>query len=73
MESEVTVEVHGDRIVVKLPGTEFAVSYHRTDVGISQSPVMAINHCAFVPRDKFETIAWEAALRKAQELGWIIP
>lgn len=73
MEFEVTIEVQGERIMATLPGTEFAIVFRRTCEGLSQLPVMSTDRNAPCSNDKFEKIAWEAAFKKAQELGWVTP
>ena len=69
---KIAIEVQGERIIATLPGTDFATSYHRTANGISQDPgMLGRDGCGSISRDEFETAAWEAAMKKAQELGWV--
>jgi hypothetical protein len=68
------VEVQGKSIVVTMPGTSFAVTYEidagnrtlvltRTWLGPSTtSPIIA----------QFRTRAYQAAVDRARELGWIV-
>ena len=65
------VEVHGERISVSLPGTNFRTLYLRYERGLAESPVMARDSHADIPREKFERVAWAAATEKAKQLGWI--
>jgi hypothetical protein len=68
---EVAIEARGERIVATLRGTDFATAYRRTADWIAQSEVTMADRHASVPHDDFEKLAWEAALQKARELGWI--
>jgi hypothetical protein len=33
---------------------------------------MMVDKDAPIPREQFEALAWEAAIEKARELGWIV-
>jgi hypothetical protein len=71
--SDIAIEVDGDRIVATLPGTSFSASYFRPPEGdaLVQGPGTMDDSASPLSRDEFETLAWEAAERKARELGWI--
>jgi hypothetical protein len=71
--SDILIKVDGDRIIATLPGTSFSASYFRPPEGdaLVQGPGTMNDSASPVPRDQFETRAWEAAKRKARELGWI--
>jgi hypothetical protein len=39
--------------------------------GLTQTEYMSNDKSAAIPRREFEAMAWEAALAKAREFGWI--
>jgi hypothetical protein len=71
----VTVEVGGDVIVVKMPGTRFSITYEKTEenrlVANSFHAPKSPDQTHKVPFPKFLSLAWKAANEKARELGWI--
>jgi hypothetical protein len=69
---EVRIAVDGERITVTMPGTNFAVDFFKRPdgKGIVQSEITETDSTTRISRHDFETVAWEAANRKARELGW---
>ena len=68
------VEVQNDRILVRVTGTSYFVSYHKP----TDSPQLLPNnlplrddHRAPMGRLEFIASAWRLANDKARELGWI--
>jgi hypothetical protein len=61
------------RIVVSMPGTSFRGAYLRsvTEPGLPRASFLDVDRGASISRKKFEALAWEAAIAKARELGWI--
>ena len=72
---KVTVEVGGDVLVVKMPGTPFSITYEKTEenrlVASSFHAPKSLDQTRKVPFPKFLSLAWTAANEKARELGWI--
>ena len=72
---KVTVKVDGDVLVVTMPGTDFRITYEKTD----ENRLVASNFHARHPLDerrrvsfpKFLGLAWTAANDKAKEIGWL--
>jgi hypothetical protein len=67
------VEVEGDNIIIRLSGTQFMVTYRRSN----EPPSLTANSDwtddpdASVSFGEFRARAWIAATNKARELGWI--
>ena len=61
------------RIVVSMRGTSFRAAYSRnaTGPGLSQFEILEADRGASISRKEFEALAWEVAIAKARELGWI--
>jgi hypothetical protein len=72
---KVDVKVAGDVLVVTMPGTDFRITYEKTD----QNRLVASNFHARQHLDerrrvsfpKFLGLAWTAANDKAKEIGWL--
>jgi hypothetical protein len=73
-EAGITAEIDGPQIVVRMLGTSFRATYFRSpdQQAILQSVLVADDSSATISRQEFETLGWEAALRKARELGWAV-
>jgi hypothetical protein len=71
--TKVHVDVKGDRIIATLPGTAYSVAFYKQSdaPALRQSAGAMDDSTAALSRRAFETLAWEAADRKARELGWI--
>jgi hypothetical protein len=71
--SQLKVEAEGQSIVVSLPGSSFQTTYVKSPKapGLRQTEYMIDDKAAPMPRREFESMAWEAALAKAREFGWI--
>ncbi|MGZ9204613.1 MAG: hypothetical protein ACXW37_11390 [Nitrospira sp.] len=69
----VTVEVREKLIIVTKPGTDFAVTYEmREDADhIVMTQTWMPSHVASPTNSEFRTLAFQAAVDKARELGWI--
>jgi hypothetical protein len=67
-----THAMHG-RIIVSMPGTSFRAAYFRsvTEPGLTPCEFLDVDRGASISRKEFEALAWEAAIAKARELGWI--
>jgi hypothetical protein len=61
------------RIIVSMAGTSFRAAYFRsvTEPGLTRCEFLEVDRAASMSREEFEALAWEAALAKARELGWI--
>jgi hypothetical protein len=74
--SDVHVEVHGDDIIVTLPGTSYVVTYYRAAAFpqqlITKSHSGHEEQQASMTQAEFYARAWRAANDKASELGWIV-
>lgn len=70
---EVLLEVGSDQITARIRGTAFCAVYYREEagMGLSQSKAITKDSSAGISTKEFEKLAWEAALKKARELGWI--
>ena len=74
-EVNLSVEVHGDDIVVTLPGTSYVVTYYRAAAFPQQ--LLTKSHSgredegAPMTQAEFHARAWKAASHKARALGWI--
>ena len=69
--AEINVEVRANRIVGTKSGTEFSVTYEKRDDANN-----IIMTCTWVPSNmasEFRAQAFQAALIKARELGWVGP
>jgi hypothetical protein len=72
--TELDVEVHGDEMIVTLPGTNYVATYYRA------TPRELLAKCnsgqeadgALMTQAEFHGRAWAAANDKARELGWIV-
>ncbi len=71
--SEIVVSVDGYQLIATLPGTSFVAAYHKqpNGEGIVQGEATMDDSAARISRRDFEDLAWDAANRKARELGWI--
>jgi hypothetical protein len=72
--SELRVELKGDQLVVSKPGTGFEATYTKVE---GQPDLLLIAESLDPDADraakfKFRAGAFEAAMRKARELGWIV-
>jgi hypothetical protein len=71
-----SIEVHGNEIVVSLPGTSYVVTYYRATAFPQQ--LLTKSHSGREDQDapmtqaEFHTRAWKAANDKARKLGWIV-
>jgi hypothetical protein len=71
--NKLQVEVHGDEIIVTLPGTEYVATYYRA----TPQELLAKSHAgqeverAPMSSAEFYARAWKLANAKARELGWI--
>ena len=73
----VDYEVHvvGDDIIVNLPGTRFTITYQRAKDrrGLEEKPGWARDDGGTsFSMAEFRAEAWQAASKRARELGWII-
>ena len=70
---ELKVEAGGQYIVVTMPGSSFRTTYVKSPKapGLTQTEYMSNDKSAAIPHREFEAMAWEAALAKAREFGWI--
>jgi hypothetical protein len=70
-----SLEIHAmdGRIVVSMPGTSFRAAYFRsvTEPGLTPCEFLDVDRGASISRKEFEALAWDAAIAKARELGWI--
>ena len=64
-----SVEVHGDDIVVTLPGTRYVVTYYRAAAFPQQ--LLTKSHSGREDEGARMTQAWKAASHKARALWWI--
>ena len=75
-ESALHAEVLDDEIVITLPGTSYAVTYHRATAFPQQ--LLTKSHSGGEDRDppmtqaEFHGRAWTLANDRARELGWIV-
>ena len=71
--SELKVEAEGQYIVITMPGSSFQRTYVKSPKapGLRQTEYMNDDKAAAIPRREFEAMAWEAAVAKAREFGWI--
>ena len=71
---ELSVEVDGADITVTMPGTKFSVTYQKRE----DSPTIVLTHTWLAPSittpavSDFRARAFQAAVNKARELGWIV-
>ena len=72
--ADLRVDVHGDSIIVTKPGTDFAVTYEKH----ADTPHLLLTHSwisetvTTLAVSKFRARAFQAAVTKARELGWIV-
>lgn len=71
--SEISVEVRDRRIVVTKPGTDFAVAYEKRDDAnkIIMTHSWVLSNMTSPTISQFRTRAFQVAVEKARELGWI--
>ncbi len=71
--SDLHVEVRGGEIIITLPGTNFMVTYYKSDAPqlVAKSD-WTDDADASVTLGEFRARAWIAAHDKASELGWIV-
>lgn len=69
-----SVEVRGKSITVMMPGTDFAVTYKkRLDAPNLILTQTWVGHATTSPAvSQFRARAFQAAVDKARELGWIV-
>jgi hypothetical protein len=71
---EIEVKFDGDEIVVTRPGTDYMLAYRkrpdRPNLVLTRSWVEP--NVASPEISEFRAQAWQAALSKARELGWIV-
>ncbi len=71
---EISVEVQGGSIIVTKPGTDFALIYEKHPA----APNLVLTHSWVSPTttspavSEFRARAFQAAVTKARELGWIV-
>ena len=71
---ELSIEVEGSHITVSMPGTDLWVTYQKE----ARSPQLVITgssiglHITSPPVSEFRARAFQAAVSKARELGWIV-
>ena len=71
---EISVEVQGASIIVTKPGTDFALIYEKHPA----APDLVLTHSWVSPTttspavSEFRARAFQAAVAKARELGWIV-
>jgi hypothetical protein len=72
---KVDVKVAGDVLVVTMPGTDFRITYEKTDENrLVASNFHARQHLekrCRVSFPRFLGLAWTAANDKAKEIGWL--
>jgi hypothetical protein len=72
--AEISVEVQGGSIIVTKPGTDFTLIYEKHPA----APVLVLTHSWVSPTttspavSEFRAQAFQAAVTKAIELGWIV-
>jgi hypothetical protein len=69
----ISVELVGEEIIVTKPGTTFLLAYRKS----VEEPRLVLRRSRIPPtttsiRNAFRANAFEAAVSKARELGWII-
>jgi hypothetical protein len=69
----IKVKVDGDRLVVTMRGTSYRAFFLRSpdEPKLVQAASLAVDNAAAMSHKDFEAMAWEAAIAKAKELGWI--
>ena len=71
--TKVVVEVSGDKIIVRMPGTNFVVRYEMSKDGlVATSFGGRKDQDAKISLPIFLAQAWQAANDKARELNWIV-
>jgi hypothetical protein len=66
---ELKVDAEGQNIVGTMSGSSFQTTYVKSR--LTQTEYMNDDTAAIITRREFEAMAWEAALAKAREFGWI--
>ena len=66
---ELKVDADGQNIVGTMSGSSFQTTYVKSR--LTQTEYMNDDKAAIITRREFEAMAWEAALAKAREFGWI--
>jgi hypothetical protein len=67
------VEITSREIVVRMRGTSLRAAYFKGDAPwLTQSELPSPDPDAPISFSDFRSMAWEAANRKAREIGWII-
>jgi hypothetical protein len=66
---ELKVDAEGQNIVGTMSGSSFQTTYVKSR--LTQTEYMNDDTAATITRREFEAMAWEAALAKAREFGWI--
>ena len=73
-ETQLRVELEGDEIVVRKPGTSFLLAYAKS----VEQPRLVLTRSWMKPATpspaigEFRTEAFQAAVSKARELGWFV-
>ena len=70
---ELKVDAEGQNIVGTMSGSSFQTTYVKSPKapGLTQTEYMSDDNAATIARREFEVMAWEAAVAKAREFGWI--
>jgi hypothetical protein len=68
---KVAVQVSGDVIIVRLPGTNFSVTYKRSNGALVAIDFGGTDVHRKIAMPVFLSQAWQAANAKARELRWI--
>jgi hypothetical protein len=72
MSDEILVEAIGGEIIVRLRGTAMKAVYRKgSDPWLTLAQTIE-DRDAPMKLSEFRVIAWEAANKKARELGWIV-
>jgi hypothetical protein len=70
----ILIEIHGNNIVVGMPGTSYRVRYRRPNSGrqlVAYQLPRADDPSAPITGAQFMSLAWRIATDKARKLGWI--
>jgi hypothetical protein len=72
--SDLRIDLEGDEIVVRKPGTSFMLAYSKS----AELPRLVLTRSWMKPTTaspvtgEFRTAAFQAAVSEARELGWIV-
>lgn len=69
----IKVEVFGASVIVTMAGTAYRAVFHKhpDEPRLIEAEGVAVDKAAPMEHEEFEKLAWEAAVAKARELGWI--